>query len=124
MEVFPALGLGDGHNVFALRHHPRQGGLCRSALFFTSDFACTLDEIEIALEIFALKSRGLPPVIILRQIVERFFIAVKLPPIFALSSRAKVLRQLSDTATGLKARPRAAVAGLRYGFDFAALRSE
>jgi hypothetical protein len=38
--------------------------------FFTSDFACTLDEIEIALEVFTPKARGLPPVIILRQIVE------------------------------------------------------
>jgi len=59
--------------------------------FFTSDFACMLDEIEIALNIFALKSRGLPPVIVLRQMVESFFIAAKLPPIFALSSRARVL---------------------------------
>jgi hypothetical protein len=74
-----------------LRHHPRQGELCRSALFFTSDFACTLDEMEIALKIFALKSRGVPPVSILRQMVESFSIAAKLPPIFALSSRAKVL---------------------------------
>jgi hypothetical protein len=74
-----------------LRHHPRQGELCRSALFFTSDFACTLDEIEIALKIFALNSRGLPPLIILRQIVKRFSIVTKLPLIFALSSRAKVL---------------------------------
>jgi hypothetical protein len=35
---------------------------------FFSDFACTLDKIEIPLEVFALKARGLPPVIIVRQI--------------------------------------------------------
>src|SRR5882724_8093344 len=56
------------NDVFTLGEDPRQRELSRSATFFARDFFHSLHQIEIALKIFALKSRRRSSVVVLRQI--------------------------------------------------------
>jgi hypothetical protein len=67
-HVFPALGSGDGNNVITLRKQPREGQLGRGAIFGRGNFFNPLHEVEILLEIFTLKSRRIPAVVISFQI--------------------------------------------------------
>src|SRR6266480_3303394 len=63
---------GNWHDVVALCQHPSERNLRRRTLLFTGDRDNSLDQIEIALKIFALKSRRRAPIIIVRQILRLF----------------------------------------------------
>jgi hypothetical protein len=65
-QVNSSLRPGDGDNVVALRGHPGECQLARSALLFRSNLPYALYQPEILLEIFPLKARIIPSKIISR----------------------------------------------------------
>ncbi len=72
LQIFAALRPGNWNNIFALSEYPGERELRRRAFFFARDVPDAGDEIEVALEIFALKPRRGASVIIFRQVF-RFF---------------------------------------------------
>jgi len=68
LQIFAPLRPGNWNNIFALREYPGERELRRCAFFFARDLPDAGDEIDIALEIFALKPRRGASVIIFRQV--------------------------------------------------------
>jgi hypothetical protein len=60
------LGPGDRDNVLTLRQQPGQRQLRRSALFPLRNILYSLDQVQIFLEVFALETGRVAPVIIFR----------------------------------------------------------
>src|SRR6266550_3032836 len=69
LQIFAPFRAGNRDDVVALRENPGKGQLRRRALFLVRDFFDAFHEIQIALKIFALKSRCRAPVIVLWQIL-------------------------------------------------------
>src|SRR5712675_508473 len=63
-------GAGNRHDVVSLREHPRQRELRRGTLVLLRDFLDPRDQLEVLLEVLALKTRVLSPEIVLREIVD------------------------------------------------------
>src|SRR5262249_60401318 len=57
-EVLAALGSRDGHHVVALRHHPRERELTRSASLAARERTHLLDQLQVLLEILPLEAGG------------------------------------------------------------------
>src|ERR1051325_1164994 len=70
MQILPTLRAGNRHDIVGLGEHPREGELCRRAMFLARQFFHPLYHVEIALEIFPLKSRRRSPVIVGWQVLE------------------------------------------------------
>jgi hypothetical protein len=69
LQIFAPFCTGNWHDVVALCQHPGERKLRRRTLLFAGDRRKSLDQIEIALKNFALKSRRRAPIIIVRQIL-------------------------------------------------------
>src|SRR5712671_2779863 len=63
-------GAGNRHDVVSLREHPRQRELRRGTLVLLRDFLDPRDQLEVLLEVLALKARVLSPEIVLREVVD------------------------------------------------------
>ena len=71
-QIFPPLGAGDRHNVFALSQHPGQRQLCRFAFLFGCNFFDAADQIKIFLKILALEARRKAAIVVGGKIIESF----------------------------------------------------
>src|SRR5437868_1513698 len=78
-QIFSSFRPRNWDDIFALRQDPGQGELRGRATFFPSNLAHLANEIQITLEIFSLKPRGTPPVVVLRQVFEAFDLAGQEP---------------------------------------------
>ena len=71
IEIFAPLRAGNGHDVLALREHPGQRELRRRAALLARNALDTFEQRQILVEILALETRRLPPVVVLRQVAGR-----------------------------------------------------
>ena len=70
LEILPLLRPGDRHDVLALRQHPRERELGRRALLPPRDLLDVRHQVEVLLEVVALEARGVPAVVVGREVVE------------------------------------------------------
>src|ERR1700732_1492254 len=70
IEIRSPLCARNGYYVFSPRKHPRQRELRGSAAFLGCNFLNSLNQFQVLLEVLALKSRSMPAVIVLRDILK------------------------------------------------------
>src|SRR5690606_3627271 len=70
LQISNALRAGDGDDVLALRKHPGERQLSRRNAFLLRDLLDLLDQIQVALEVLALKARRAPAIVVFRQVLE------------------------------------------------------
>src|SRR3954466_3230514 len=75
LEVFAALGPRNGHDIVALRQHPRERQLSCCCVLFFRDLLNPGYQVQVSLEILSLEPRRLPPVIVGGEIVEALKLA-------------------------------------------------
>jgi hypothetical protein len=71
VEIFSPLRAGNGHDVLALREHPGQRELRRSAPLLARESFDAIEQREVLVEILALEARRLPAVVVLRHVGAR-----------------------------------------------------
>ena len=77
LQILASLCARYGHDVFALRQHPRECELGRFASLLRRQLLNTFYQFKIFLEILALKAGGAAALIVWRQIVELLYLARK-----------------------------------------------
>src|SRR5207248_10280175 len=69
-EVLAPLGAGNRDDIVAAGVDPRERDLTRSHASLVGDFAHTIDELEVPLEVAGLEARVVAPEVVRLQVVE------------------------------------------------------
>src|SRR5207244_12514037 len=74
LKVFPPLRAGYGNDILALSKQPCQGKLSGRRAFLFSNRLQACHQVQILPEVFPLKARRIPPVIVWSKILEPFYL--------------------------------------------------
>src|SRR5215203_619375 len=89
LQIFSALGAWDRHDILSLMQQPCQGKLAGGYAFFVRYLFDPIDQLQVLLEVLALKARRGAPEVALRQVLE---------PLDSLGQEATPQRAVSNKA--------------------------